>query len=194
MKKRVILILCLSLALASSGCVNKGGTTEGSIVKQETDNSEKEETSKKEPTDSSPDKKDDTAIEETPSAPEAQMQRAIVYFVDDQGVVQKKEIEAAELNEQSLWQLLKDDGTVSTDSTVLSMNIDDKNQIQLNVNHAFGEQMRSLGTSGETMLFRCVINSYLDTFSCGKIMVTEEGSTLDSSHKSYEGYYEKKNE
>ena len=59
------------------------------------------------------------------------------------------------------------------------------------MNEGFGNQLRSYGTSGETMLIQSVVNTFLDTYGCEKIKITENGETLYSGHMEYTEYMEK---
>ena len=65
---------------------------------------------------------------------------------------------------------------------------DGQGQMELDVDEKFGEQLRSLGTAGEEELMHCVVNSFLDTFSCEKVRITENGDVLVSGHKEYGDY------
>ena len=60
--------------------------------------------------------------------------------------------------------------------------------LSLDVNEAFGVQLRSYGTTGETILIQSVVNTFLDAYGCEKIKITENGATLCSGHMEYGEY------
>ena len=47
--------------------------------------------------------------------------------------------------------------------------------IDLDFNAATGEYIRSMGTTGEIQIIGCIINTYLETYDCDGIKLTEEG-------------------
>lgn len=175
MKKKLIMVIALSFAVACSGCSKKEPAISGSQTQVVAKDIEiKTDSSKDEPKEEV--KQEDDKVD------------VVVYYVDENGTVQNENRSVTTLDETSLWEALKEDGTVSDEAQVLSMTIDEKKRIHLDVNQAFGNQLRSTGTSGETMLIQCVVNSYLDSFACDEIMITEEGDTLVSGHAVYDAY------
>ena len=46
-----------------------------------------------------------------------------------------------------------------------------------------------VGTTGEIQIIGCIINTYLETYDCDGIKLTEEGKVLQTSHgANYDGY------
>lgn len=181
MKKTVALIFILVM-IVGTGCSSKKDVANDSETKPVAQDLQIEEQSGE---------KEDTEKQEELNVEEPQneeQEKAIVYYCDENYEVQNKVVSVKSLDEKILWQLLKDDGTVSEDSEVLSMDVTEGNKMQLDVNQAFGNQMRDTGTSGEYQLLQCVVNSYLTTFSCEEMMITEEGNTLVSDHAVYDEY------
>jgi len=188
--EKLIGIFCLCLMIGMCGC-----------------SSEKEEQPEKEETVVQQEKKEETEVKEEPEKQEeeqktpaediqhdeqkSEMEKAIVYFIDDSGNIAEKSVEASSVDEQFLWKQLQNTGIVSAEAQLISMHIGDQRQMELEVNDKFGEQLRSLGTAGEQELLKCVVNSYLDTFSCEKVRITENGDVLVSSHKEYADYIER---
>ena len=97
------------------------------------------------------------------------------------------EVQCKEVNENILWNLLKQKNVVSEESCVNSIKVSE-NKIDLDVNEAFGNQLRSYGTAGEDVLMESVVNTFLDAYECEKIKITENGSTLYSGHTEYADY------
>ena len=107
---------------------------------------------------------------------------------DETFVVETKECD--ELSEQNIWSLLKETTSIPADSNVKSFKMNG-DQLELDVDHAFGEKLRSYGTSGEDALMGCVVNTYLDAYKCSSIKITEDGQTLCSGHREYTEYLTK---
>ena len=59
------------------------------------------------------------------------------------------------------------------------------------VDEGFGNYIRSMGTTGETEVLACVVNTYLDSFQCEKIKITEAGRTFETSGAVLAGYMTK---
>lgn len=95
--------------------------------------------------------------------------------------------ESKEPDAKETWQQLVDAGTVNDKSQVLSLE-HTGDRLELDVNAAFGEQLRSYGTAGEYELMKQVVNTYLDAYECDEIKITEEGGVLYSGHAEYDGY------
>ena len=64
----------------------------------------------------------------------------------------------------------------------------EKETIDIDVNQEFGNYIRSMGTTGESQIIECVTKSYLETYDCEKIKITEEGQVLQTGHAILEGY------
>lgn len=56
------------------------------------------------------------------------------------------------------------------------------------MNTEVGERIRSMGTTGKDEILRCIVNSYLDTYNCEKLKLTENGQTLDTGDTELDGY------
>ena len=82
------------------------------------------------------------------------------------------------------------EGILEDDCELLSFEVDlEKRQIDLDFNTALGERIRSFGTTGETEILGCLINTYLDAYECDGIRLTEEGALLEtSSGADFDGY------
>lgn len=111
-----------------------------------------------------------------------------LYYVDDQTAkISKKDVEIN--NENDLWKELQKAGILTDDCSLLSMTADvTSGVIELDFNAATGERIRSMGTTGETEIVGCIVDTYLEAYNCEKIRLTEEGKSFESSHASYDGY------
>ena len=65
-------------------------------------------------------------------------------------------------------------------------------KIDLEFNKATGDRIRNMGTTGETEILACIINTYLDAYECDGIKLREEGEPLEtSSGANFDGYSSK---
>ena len=102
------------------------------------------------------------------------------------------DIELETLDEQTIWKALQDNGKISAESTLLEFSKDEKTKtLYLDVDHNFGDRLRSFGTSGENSMMISVVNTYLDAYECERLKITEEGDILVSGHAEYTGYLQK---
>ena len=99
-------------------------------------------------------------------------------------------MECKGLSPENIWNLLKEKEVVVSDAEINSFRESDQ-VLELDVNEAFGEQLRSYGTAGETTLIESVVNTFLDAYGKEAILITENGGTLISGHKEYADYLEK---
>ena len=114
---------------------------------------------------------------------------ATIYYVDAQTAeITTKTAEVQD--EKDIWNILKEEGILSEDCEILSFKINDTDKkIDLDFNSATGDRIRSMGTTGETEIIGCIVNTYLETYNCDGIRLTEEGNALQtSSGADFDGY------
>lgn len=191
MKKSIVMLLLTITVLSLSACVSGKETDEKENVKQEAvDENAKDKEELNEHVNEE-EKKDDIDKEEHNVTEDTKKISVNVYRFnpdDETFVVETKECD--ELSEQNIWSLLKETTSIPADSNVNSFKMNG-DQLELDVDHAFGEKLRSYGTSGEDALMGCVVNTYLDVYQCGSIKITEEGGALCSGHREYTEYLSK---
>ena len=181
--KKIILAIMMMSVLGSTACANAVTDTEENnkaqeeIVNQEKeDNTTKQEENKKE---ESADNKD---------MPEKEAVTIVVYYPNENADgTDTEEMKCEELTAEAVWTLLKEKDVVVEDTAVNSLE-QEGNTLKLDVNEAFGNQLRSYGNTGETMLIQSVVNTFLDAYGCEKIKITENGETLFSGHMEYMEY------
>lgn len=120
---------------------------------------------------------------------EKKSREAVVYYVDDKtGEVLTKAVETS--NESDVWKELQNTGVLTEDCQLISFEINEESEsIILDFNDETGKWIRSMGTTGEIQIIGCIVNTFLDTYGCNEIQLTEEGNLLDSSHEAdYSGY------
>lgn len=112
-----------------------------------------------------------------------------VYYVDDiTGEIMGKTITVK--TEYDIWKALQGNGILTEGCQLLSFKVNEETHlIDLDFNAATGEYIRSMGTTGEIQIIGCIINTYLETYDCDGIKLTEEGKVLQTSHgANYDGY------
>ena len=143
--------------------------------------------------DTIPDEKSDSQKEESDSQKEKtdsqeEARSVIVYYVDDlSGVVVGK---TAEIHDEfDIWNILKERGILTDPCELLNLEVNDDRTIDLNFNHATAERINSMGTTGETEIIGCIVNTYLEAYDCTGIRLLDEGENFVSSHGTEFGEY-----
>ncbi len=134
---------------------------------------------------------DENEVEKEPEEENTKKVMVNIYKINpdnEERIVEVKECE--ELNEKVLWKFLKEVKVVPKESFVLSLEINGS-RLELDVDNAFGEWLRSLGTTGEQEIISCVVNTYLDAYKAEQIKITEVGQVLCSGHAEYAEYLKK---
>lgn len=70
-------------------------------------------------------------------------------------------------------------------SAVLDFAIDGAGGPRVDMNNAFGQAVRSTGTTGEYLLLGSLVNTLLSYFGLSEITLTVEGSVLETGHEVY---------
>ena len=188
-RKRYILI-CKARVLSMTFFFLSGCGKDAS----ENTNAEIEETREQEEMSETELKEDQTDVEQeeivsTTQNADTEVMNATIYYVDaDTAEIVTKTAEVK--NEKDIWNILKEEGVLSEDCEILNFKINEaEKKIDLDFNSATGERIRSMGTTGETEIIGCIVNTYLDTYGCDGIRLTEEGNVLQtSSGANFDGY------
>lgn len=111
-----------------------------------------------------------------------------VYYVDvSSGAVVGKSAEI--YDEFDIWNALKENHILTDDCQLLGINLNKDQTMDLNFNHATAERINSMGTTGETQIIGCIVNTYLEAYNCNGIRLLEEGQSFISSHGAEFGKY-----
>lgn len=122
-------------------------------------------------------------------AKDVQTWSARIYYVDDQtGDVTGKNVDVQDEND--IWTALQENGILTEECRLLDFQVNESEKtIDLDFSSEVGDRIRSMGTAGETQIIGCLVNTYLEAYSCDGIRLTEEGETLETSHGgSMDGY------
>lgn len=190
MKKRtVVLGIALIAGALFTGCVSIGRRLDGkepdttTAEKEEgqgnTDSSQKGE-GQVSGTEEEPQKDDVNTGEEGSNTTEARTVK--LYYVDaDTAEIKAKDVEIKD--EFDLWNELVSTGLLTEECKLLSMTVDEgSSKMSVDINEKTGDLIRSMGTTGETEVIGCIINTYLDAYGCDSVLLTEEGGTLETSN------------
>ena len=172
-----IMVLCMSL-FSITGCgkagkedTDKKNTEERAAEAVESPNEEETGNQSEQPVTS------DEPVDDT-----AEGRIITVYYVD----AQTAEIvsESVEIHDEyDIWNALKENGILTEDCELLSLTVNEiEKKIDLDFNSAVGDRVRSMGTTGETEIVGCIINTYLEAYGCEGIRLTEEGQAFETSH------------
>lgn len=183
----MLAVLCIS-AFGITGC--------GKEEKDDTDKVKTEEADQGKDTAADSGKNGDVQkevssedTEESQSDTDSEIRTVTLYYVDDQTAeVTGKSIEIRD--EYDIWTALKESGLLTEDCELQSLNVnEEEKKMDLDFNSATGDRIRSMGTTGETQIVGCIINTYLEAYGCDGIRLTEEGQALQTSHgANFDGY------
>ena len=191
MKQRWFFSLCMILVMSMSfvfvtGC-GKNGKEDPDNIKTEEQDNDRDETQDNEQDEGNQEDPDD--ISEDPAGDNPQPRTVTVYYVDDQTAeVTGKSVEIQD--EYDIWNALIESGILTEECELLSLNVNEaEKKMDLDFNSATGDRIRSMGTTGETQIIGCIINTYLEAYGCEGIRLTEEGQALVTSHgANFDGY------
>lgn len=191
MKQRWFFSLCMILVMSMSfvfvtGC-GKNGKEDPDNIKTEEQDNDRDETQDNEQDEGNQEDPDD--ISEDPAGNNPQTRTVTVYYVDDQTAeVTGKSVEIQD--EYDIWNALIESGILTEECELLSLNVNEaEKKMDLDFNSATGDRIRSMGTTGETQIIGCIINTYLEAYGCEGIRLTEEGQALVTSHgANFDGY------
>lgn len=198
MKKSIVVkILAASLCLAMvslPGCGDSGQVPDNTDVgTEESSDTDQKAESENDDSDVFKENELDTSSENQSEVSQHTDEKptfmATVYYADDQTAeITWKDVEVS--NEYEVWEALKETGILTDDCELLSLKVnEDENTLDLDFNSATGDRIRSMGTTGETEIIGCIINTYLETYSANGIKLTEEGQPLETSHDADMGGY-----
>lgn len=191
MKKRCFFSMCMILVMSMSfvfvtGCGKNDKEAPDNVKAEEQDN-DRDETQDNEQDEGN--QEDPDNISEDPVGDNPQPRTVTVYYVDDQTAeVTGKSVEIRD--EYDIWNALIESGILTEECELLSLNVNEaEKKMDLDFNSATGDRIRSMGTTGETQIIGCIINTYLEAYSCDGIRLTQEGQAFVTSHgANFDGY------
>lgn len=91
-----------------------------------------------------------------------------------------------ELTAQALVDLLSSNGVIAENVTVNSFSIDADNMILLDLSSEFSSRLNQMGSSGEYLMLGSLVNTFIDAFDAGGILITVDGQSLETGHALYD--------
>ena len=184
---RMIMAACMSLFFVS-GC-SKEEKEEPNEVEAEEQSNEKSEITDNEADEDVQENVKPEDDSQNPAEVPQETRNVTVYYVDDQTAeVTGKSVEIQD--EYDSWNVREESGLVTEDCGLLRLKVDEAaKKLDLDFNSATGDRIRSMGTTGETQIVGCIINTYLEAYGCEGIRLTQEGEAFVTSHGAdFDGY------
>ena len=211
MRKVLVFVMALSLSVMLLGCSGTDTSKEAKDTTQDTSQEDKQDTSqeKAEPTQDKTEQKDeqveenDSKEEDSPGPSktrgdskeedsgnhEAQDQILKLYYISDSEEIECAEIRTNLLQTTDIWNGLIGEGVLSSECKMNSCNVDQEQKtIDLDVDSGTGSYIRSMGTTGEEQILTCIKKSFLKTYECERLKITENGQPLETGHTVLKGY------
>lgn len=134
------------------------------------------------------DQPDDTP--DTPVQPEnpnpSGGESVVVYVPDEQGeTLTPVGADAEDDSDQALIDALITAGSLPEGVAVNSSSTAD-GVLTLDMNAAYGEAVRSSGTTGENMLIYSLVNTFVQARGVDSVIITVDGAPLESGHEIYD--------
>lgn len=184
MKKRTwIIAIIVILAVIAAACVF--GYLSGQTEPEQT---EPPTTVEPDTTPDDTEQPDDTQDE--PVQPEnpnpSGGESVIVYVPDEQGeTLTPVGADAEDDSDQALVDALIAAGSLPEGVAVNSSSTAD-GVLTLDMNAAYGEALRSSGTTGENMLIYSLVNTFVQARGVDSVIITVDGAPLESGHEIYD--------
>lgn len=184
MKKRTwIIAIIVILAVIAAACVF--GYLSGQTEPEQT---EPPTTVEPDTTPDDTEQPDDTQDE--PVQPEnpnpSGGESVIVYVPDEQGeTLTPVGADAEDDSDQALVDALIAAGSLPEGVAVNSSSTAD-GVLTLDMNAAYGEAVRSSGTTGENMLIYSLVNTFVQARGVDSVIITVDGAPLESGHEIYD--------
>lgn len=117
-------------------------------------------------------------------------QKLEVYYIDELTgeISEKDEVITGELSE-AIVSKLKEAAVLSRECEIEVISVNESEEkMEIAVNSGFGEYIRSMGTSGESLVLECVVRTYSEAYDCDGVKITENGNPLETGHAVFDGY------
>lgn len=184
MKKLLVVIMLTSMVFFSAGCEKNNVDTEQNTTVDDPGNKDTSETIDSEKNDQKQEEQKDNISEE-----KQEMRTLKIYYVNENAEIVSEEMKTENIDDTTVWNQLIEKGILTEGCKLNSCKIDENNKtIDLDMNTEVGERIRSMGTTGKDEILRCIVNSYLDTYNCEKLKLTENGQALDTGDTELDGY------
>ena len=94
-----------------------------------------------------------------------------------------------DLTTEIIWDALKEKNVIQEDAGFNSCELNEEDKsISLDVDQQFGDDIRRMGTTEESEVLKCVVNTFLDSYNYDKIKITENDQVFETSDAVLNGY------
>ena len=177
MKKLLVVVMLTSMVLFSVGCEKNNVDTEQNTTVEDSGNTS-------ETIDSEKNNQKQEEEKSNISEEKQEMKTLKIYYVNENAEIVSEEMKTENIDDTTVWNQLIEKGILTE-----GCKIDENNKtIDLDMNTEVGERIRSMGTTGKDEILTCIVNSYLDTYNCEKLKLTENGQALDTGDTELDGY------
>ena len=171
-KKKVIIALVCLFSVFVVGCAQKE------------DNNVKQEEEKKVET-----KDEQKEVSSEDSNVKVQKEIRVSYINPDSGETETEVKKVDDLTTEIIWEALKEKNVIQEDARFNSCELSEEDKsISLDVDQQFGDDIRRMGTTEESEVLKCVVNTFLDSYNYDKIKITENGQVFETSDAVLDGY------
>lgn len=137
-------------------------------------------------------KTEDSETEQIPVTNEedTEEKEITVYYVDSETeeIKNRKIAVKGDLSKEIISRL-QEEKLLTEACDIQNVTVDEKKKtMELDINKSFGDYVRGMGTTGSELVIECVARSYLTTWRCDELKITEEGKPLDTGHVVLDGY------
>lgn len=98
---------------------------------------------------------------------------------------ERREVTLGTLDAQAILELLIAEDVLNENVALNSVELQD-DQLLLDFNSAYFDQLVTYGTSGELMMMGSVVNTYLDAYDAETVVITANGEIMESGHVVYD--------
>ena len=98
---------------------------------------------------------------------------------------EKREVTLGTLDARAILELLIAEDVLNENVALNSVELQD-DQLLLDFNTAYYDQLVTYGTTGELMMMGSVVNTYLDAYDAQSVMITADGEVMESGHVVYD--------
>lgn len=189
MKRMKLAGIVLLSAFLMTGCGDKDSDQTAEQAETKPAVTQDSESPEKKPDSQKGEELSDTEDTSNEKEPQEEKREVKIYYIDDE-TAEPVSVKVMIEDENDIWSALQEKGILNEDCELLSFDVDEEEgKIDLDFNTALGDRIRSFGTTGETEIIGCLVNTYLDAYDCEGIRLTEEGAPLEtSSGADFDGY------
>ncbi|MCP1101373.1 hypothetical protein M2454_001108 [Aequitasia blattaphilus] len=196
MKKKILILLSLFLIILLAGCTKTSTVDETESTKKEDVKEEEKETNdnndKSTNEEAEEPEKEEEAEEELEEEPVITGKQIQIFYPNENGDEMLEEtISIESLTPDNIMKALSDKGVLPDGIRALNVNLepgDVENGMQVNFTTSFQDYMGTMGSAGERVILKSVVDTFLGAYGKGQILILVEGNPLQTGHGVYDSY------